>query len=164
MAQSPCKCHRRPWCLHNDPCVGPWSSYCLVGYLTAWLWQPYSHPTALLFEHWVIAFNLSMLKVLPIARCCVQSHSLYWWCHCIASAFCIFPGCCRIVPEITVRTLLLCFSGLLWFVQLSIELYHIWRLNGLPVPSVLQTFTALLKSDKNLNQLKLKINNALWKQ
>ena len=45
--QSPCKCHGRPRHLHNDPCVRPQSSYCVVWDLTARLWWPYRVPSAL---------------------------------------------------------------------------------------------------------------------
>ena len=45
--QSPCKRRGRPRRLHNDPCVRPRSSYCVVGDFTARLWWPYGVPSAL---------------------------------------------------------------------------------------------------------------------
>ena len=45
--QSPCKRHGRSRRLHNDPCVRPRSSYCVVGNLFVWLWWPYGVPSAL---------------------------------------------------------------------------------------------------------------------
>ena len=45
--QSPCKCHGWPQHLHNDPCVRPRSSYCVVGDLSSGLWWPYGVPSAL---------------------------------------------------------------------------------------------------------------------
>ena len=45
--QYPCKRHGRPRRLHNDPCVRPRSSYCVVGDPAARLWWPYGVPSAL---------------------------------------------------------------------------------------------------------------------
>ena len=40
----PCKCQGWAWRLHNNLCVCPWRSYCVVGDLTARLWGPYGDP------------------------------------------------------------------------------------------------------------------------
>ena len=83
--QSPCKCDGQPWHFYNDlfACTG--SSYCVVTYLTARLWQPYGDPTVFLFEHRATAFVLCMLKVCAMVQLSMRSHSFIWNCHCIAA-------------------------------------------------------------------------------
>ena len=83
-----CKCHRRPRCLHNDPCVHLRSSYCVVGDLTASTHSVYSQ----------------RLLAMPL-RCCGNA------CYHTARtpAFCIFLRRRGII----VRMLLWCDRGLI---------------------------------------------------
>ena len=86
--QSPCKRHRRPRRLHNNPCKRPWSSYCVVfncvvGDFTVRLWWPYGDPTALLLECRATPFVFSIVRA--VIQGSMQSHTIYWRCHCLAA-------------------------------------------------------------------------------
>ena len=91
--QSPCKCHGRPRRLHNGPCVRPWSSYCVVGDLTARLWWPYGDPLRSIrapSERQVRVFVLSMLKVRTVVWRSMRPHRVQWRCHCVAAVMLVF--------------------------------------------------------------------------
>ena len=83
--QSPCKSYEQPQHLHNDPCVGPRSSFCFERDLTVRLWRTYDNLIALLLELRAMAVILSMLKVRAVVRLSMRSHSVRWRCHCVAA-------------------------------------------------------------------------------
>ena len=92
--QSPCKRHGRPRRLHNDPCVRPRSSYCVVGDLTARrlcdLTASHLRSIRTPSEHRVTVFVLSMFKVRTVARRSMRPHRVQWRCHCVAAVMLAF--------------------------------------------------------------------------